>query len=360
MHIRGCDTSSGIIMRNRTASIGILWALLGLGATVRADHLRIVDDSDSRSPTPVAAAVAGLLLDMPQAPVTNDQPALADAFKPFSKQLKLNWDDRYLYVGSNGFPDHQKMVGITAWQQQVPIPQDYFGNNAWQMPLHPVVADRPIPIKNHFLRGAIALAVNGVPIFNPQNNRGEISKNIGELDEFGGHCGRADDYHYHVAPLFLEKIVGKGKPIAIALDGYPIYGTTGPDGNPVDPKTLDQYHGKTDAAGNYAYYASDTYPFLNGGFHGQVVERGGQVDPQPRSTPIRPAGRPLRGAKITGFKSTGKDSYSLTYEADEQTCHVNYTIEPDGSYQFEFVDGDGNKRSETYRKDDQREPPPPR
>lgn len=33
---------------------------------------------------------------------------------------------------------------------------------------------------------------------------------FGELDEFGGHCGRADDYHYHLAPVHLEKQVGKG------------------------------------------------------------------------------------------------------------------------------------------------------
>jgi len=30
-------------------------------------------------------------------------------------------------------------------------------------------------IKERFLRGAIALGVNGIPIFNPQNNRGEVS-----------------------------------------------------------------------------------------------------------------------------------------------------------------------------------------
>ena len=44
----------------------------------------------------------------------------------------------------------------------------------------------------------------------------------------GGHCGRADDYHYHIAPVQLEKQVGKGMPIAYALDGYPIYCYTEP------------------------------------------------------------------------------------------------------------------------------------
>src|SRR5438067_1282618 len=85
--------------------------------------------------------------------------------------------------------------------------------------LHVQPSPSPVSIKNRFLRGAIALAANGIPIFNPQNNRGEISYEIGELDEWGGHCGRADDYHYHIAPLHLQEVLGRELPIACALDG---------------------------------------------------------------------------------------------------------------------------------------------
>ena len=158
-------------------------------------------------------------------------------FSPFAESLKLRWDDRYYYVGSNGMPDHPMMIGITAWQQQVPLPQKYFDDKAWRIPLHPVPAKEPAMIKGRFLRGAIALAVNGIPIFNPQNNRGDVSYEIGELDEWGGHCGRADDYHYHIVPVHLEKRVGKDQPVAYALDGYPIYGyqdEKAPDFAPLD------------------------------------------------------------------------------------------------------------------------------
>ena len=134
-----------------------------------------------------------------------------------------------LVARARGFPTHQKMVGITNWQQQVPVPQPYTVNNAWQIPLNPVPAKTPLTTKDRFLRGAIASAVNGVPIFNPLNNRGEDSFLIGELDEFGGHCRRADDYHYYIAPVHLENKMGKGLPIAYALDGYPIYGYGAPD-----------------------------------------------------------------------------------------------------------------------------------
>ena len=82
----------------------------------------------------------------------------------------------------------------------------------------------------NFQRGAIAVAADGIAIFNPRNNTGRVSYEIGELDLYGGHCGLADDYHYHLAPVHLQAVTGIDKPIAWALDGYPIYGFLEPDG----------------------------------------------------------------------------------------------------------------------------------
>ena len=256
------------------------------------------------------------------------------------------------------------MVGITSWQQQVPIPQAYSGDNAWRIPLHPVPAKKPLSTKNRFLRGAIALAANGVPIFNPLNNRGEDAFLFGELDEFGGHCGRADDYHYHIAPVHLEKVIGRGLPIAYALDGYPIYGYEEPDGAPVIG--LDAFHGHTDKLGRYHYHATKKYPYLNGGFHGEVVERGGQVDPQPRVEPIRPDLRPLRDAKITDFTEMKPGNYRLTYEVKGKKGSVSYSLTENGGATFTFVDPNGKTNSETYSPKrrgpggNDRRPPPPR
>ncbi|MFM7137984.1 MAG: YHYH protein, partial [Planctomycetota bacterium] len=190
---------------------------------------------------------------------------IAAAFAPFEKRkaVATRRDDRWFYVESNGIPDHPLMVGIRNWQQQVPLPQPYTGANAWQIPLHPVRAAEPASTKDRFLRGAIAVAVNGIPIFNPLNNRGEDAFAIGELDDYGGHCGRADDYHYHRAPVHLEKVVGAGKPIAYALDGYPIFGFTEPDGSRVTG--LDWMGGHEDDRGRYHYHATKAYPYLNGG-----------------------------------------------------------------------------------------------
>lgn len=291
------------------------------------------------------------------APPPTARPEIANSFDPFvkTKAITTHWDADWFFVESKGIPDHPMMVGIKSWQQQVPIPQDYTGDNAWRIPLHPVPAKTPTSTNGKFLRGAIALAVNGVPIFNPLNNRGDDALKFGELDEYGGHCGRADDYHYHVAPLQLQKVVGKSAPIAYALDGYPIYGYDEPDGSTV--KGLDAFNGHADAGGQYHYHATKDYPYLNGGFHGEVVERDGQVDPQPRAHPIRPALPPLRGATVTGFTETKLGSYRLTYEIAGKEGTVAYARSADGSATFEFVDTAGHRSSETYRGEQRRSEP---
>jgi phosphatidylethanolamine-binding protein (PEBP) family uncharacterized protein len=210
-----------------------------------------------------------------------------------------------------------------------------------------VPAAQPQTIKNHFLRGAIALAVNGIPIFNPQNNRGEVSAEIGELDQWGGHCGRADDYHYHAAPLHLQGVVGKALPIAYALDGYAIYGLTEPDGSA--PAGLDAFNGHNTTALGYHYHASMKYPYVNGGFHGEVTEAGQQVDPQPRAQPVRQDQPPLRGAKITGFtNSPDQKTFSLKYLVNGRTGSVNYSNVASGQWKFQFVNTDGTTREGTY------------
>jgi hypothetical protein len=272
---------------------------------------------------------------------------VASIFTSFAPKVKTRADDKFVYVESDSMPDHVMMVGITAWQQQVPIPQPYSGDNAWRIPLYPVVAKNPLSAKSHFFRGAIALAANGVPIFNPIKTDGRTDTLLaGELDQFGGHCGRADDYHYHIAPTHLQKLVGADKPVAYALDGYAIYGFAEPDGSA--PGKLDEFNGHTTPGLGYHYHATKTYPYLNGGFHGEVVERDGQVDPQPRAGGVRPALPPWRGAKITGFTATNGTHFSVKVQFGAETHYVNYALNTDGSVKFDFVDAKGQVKTETY------------
>lgn len=293
------------------------------------------------APPPLAASMPALT------PTVISQALTELGFEAFADTVKTYQDNQFLYVESNGMANHQMMVGIVSWQQQVPLPQDYVGSNAWRIPLHPVVAENPVSAKTSLYRGAIALAVNGVPIFNALNNRGDDALLAGELDEWGGHSGRADDYHYHIAPLHLEDLVGKGKPIAYALDGFPIYGSTEPDGSPI--KALDEFNGHFTDDGSYHYHGTSTYPYINGGMRGVVEVRGDQIEPQPHTTPIRDFLQPLRGATITDFRETGADAYSLEYQINGQKYYVNYSFSGN-TYTFEFVDALGKKTVETYKK----------
>jgi hypothetical protein len=268
-------------------------------------------------------------------------------FTAFAKSVKVFKSGKYYLVESNGIPAHQMMVGIKSWQQQVPTMQNYAGTNAWSIPIKPVIAANPISAKDHFLRGAIAIAVNGVPIFNALNNRGDDALLAGELDDWGGHCGRADDYHYHIAPTHLQSVVGKKVPIAYALDGFPIYGETEVDGKKVNG--LDGFNGHFDSKKNYHYHATKNYPYINGGFKGVVSEIEGQVDPQALTKAFRPAGEPLRGATITGLERVGDSTFDLKYTLNGGDYHVKYTASLT-EVSMQFVDSTGSIRTEVYKR----------
>ena len=255
---------------------------------------------------------------------------MAASFAPFKPKVRYNWDGTTFFLESDNTPEGMpnKMFGITTWQQQVPIPAAYFAHstsnennagslgyqqpNVWRIPLVPVPSASPIVIYNppapptNFLRGAVALASNGIAIFNPSNNGGNVSYEIGELDYYGGHCGLADDYHYHIAPTHLNTRfggpLGDDKPIAWALDGYPMYGFVEPDGSP--RQALDAEGGHDHGGGwGYHYHAMGTTavdathpygtpqsPYLMKAFHGTVVNFGNQVDGQPAVGNLRADG----------------------------------------------------------------------
>jgi hypothetical protein len=277
---------------------------------------------------------------------------LENAFKAYQPNVKTSYDKTNFYVASNGIPNHNMMVGITNWQQQVPVPQDYTGQNSWTIPLQPAYAKEILSTKTNFMRGAIALAVNGIPIFNALNNRGEDSYLIGELDHWGGHCGKGDDYHYHVAPLSLQATSGNN-PIAFALDGFAIYGDKEPDGSPVKP--LDAYHGHEDGKGSYHYHGTKEYPYTIGAMRGVVKTDNtssseNQIIPQAVAAPFRPPLRPLRGAEIIDCKALGENAYQLVYTQNDQKGFVNYKWDDKNNFTIEQISPTGEKNTNTYER----------
>ena len=267
-----------------------------------------------------------------------DPKVIDAAFTPFKPNVYTRWDATYFYVESKGIPTtHDMMIGITGWQQQFPIPQCYTGTNAWSIPLNPVMATTPVPVNtSHFLKGAVGLAVNGMAIFNPFTASGVDALVNGELDKWGGHCGRADDYHYHTAPLHLYDKTTKTLPIAYALDGFAVYGAFEPNG--IAMTTLDANHGHVGTDGVYHYHGTVAYPYMIGNMVGKVTEDATmQIIPQAQASPIRPAGAPLRGAVITNCVANGTNGYTLTYTLSNLTYKVTYSWTTAGVYTFKYI-----------------------
>ena len=271
-------------------------------------------------------------------PMLADNSALmAASFAPFKPKVRYYSDSTYFYEESDGMPSRtlmpNLMVGITSWQQQVPLPAAYFTNNTnpadsgsagylqpnyWRIPLVPVPAASPINLTDNFKRGAVALGADGIAIFNPRNNTGAFSQAIGELDAYGGHCGMGDDYHYHIFPTHLTAVLGNSKPIAWALDGYPVYGYVEPDGSAL--LALDSDGGHDHGTYGYHYHARGTFnagtnswtptlPYMMNAMHGTVTNYASQIDPQPSASGLRAdntggySAKPLNGATITAFKN---------------------------------------------------------
>jgi Protein of unknown function (DUF1566)/YHYH protein/Abnormal spindle-like microcephaly-assoc'd, ASPM-SPD-2-Hydin len=286
--------------------------------------------------TPILIAVSCWISSA--APLLADNAALmAASFAPFKPKVRYYSDSTYFYEESDGMPDRtlmpNLMVGITSWQQQVPLPTAYFANttnpadsgsagylqpNYWRIPLVPVPAASPINLTDNFKRGAVALGADGIAIFNPRNNTGAFSQAIGELDAYGGHCGMGDDYHYHIFPTHLTAVLGNSKPIAWALDGYPVYGYVEPDGSAL--LALDSDGGHDHGSYGYHYHARGTFnagtnswtpasPYMMNSMHGAVTNYGSQIDPQPSASGLRAdntggySAKPLNGATITAFKN---------------------------------------------------------
>lgn len=266
----------------------------------------------------------------------------SDVFSYFPK-VEISEDNNYMYIShETGIPDHPMMIGITNWQQQVPILQDYSWNNSWSIPLNPEVSDYHLSTTENSFRWAIAVAINGIPIFTALNNRGEDALAIWELDEFGGHSGRADDYHYHLPPVFLEEIVWENQPIAYALDGFPIYWETNQD--------LDEHFWILNSDGSYQYHTDmENSPYFIPTFKWVVNYNGQEITPQARTVWVRPATDPLRGElEITDFEVISDTSYSLTYILDDERYKVDYSWNSDGEYTYIFTDSSWNTTTEDY------------
>ncbi|HIF66583.1 MAG TPA: YHYH protein [Acidimicrobiia bacterium] len=272
------------------------------------------------------------------------------AFAPYVDPVDMSCDDRFLYIETDNLADHEMMVGITTWNGQVPLPQVFYAVNSWAIPLHPEFYETTSQTTG---RGPIAVAINGVMIFNPTQQSGVYSLTtdpylIGELDHCGGHSGRGDDYHYHIAPNCLggDRIANDGDfrgIVAYAMDGYPIYANAAMP----DDAELDECGGLGATVEDYRYFATEEYPYVNGCFRGDF-----DTNLQPHAPPIRDIERGTpKEIEITALYTDDYGKNHMEYEFDAVTRSVTYIANGDECFDFEFVDDVTTgiiRRAETY------------
>ena len=223
-------------------------------------------------------------------------------------QLNVTCTADTVIVESNGIPNFE-FVQITPSALQVQ-------SHHWQFPLQPTMADTLTDIP---LLGPIAVAVNGMPIYGP-NEGGDLGYGDPYLDQIldycNGHTGPRGEYHFHARPdcLFEDMEGNVSLVIAYAFDGYPILApyicvdTVCSQTKKVQSSwqrtsnvkeaweaheyvagsgDLDQCNGMTGPDGSYRYYATDTFPYFLGCYRGQAT-----VMPGPDGNGAPPDGAP--------------------------------------------------------------------
>lgn len=278
------------------------------------------------------------------------------AVKNFSSTVSIMCDSNWMYVSSLEIPNDEMMVGITGWNQQVPLPfvmSDVL-STMWKIPLKPIYSKTTTATTGV---GATALMINGVPVFNatkPSQNGNQSTYQpsadpllTGELDHCDGHSGRGDDYHYHAYPTCLVSTMvrqahsskAKNSLLGWSLDGFPIYGLTEINGATVSKLDACMGHDIKNGVG-YHYHFSAKAPYSPMCYHG-VVPIENNPEHQPAAAAGRQVGAPVK-VLITAmqFSLTSKSILQYTYNGVAGSVSYWPTNSADSNkqcWQFEYV-----------------------
>ena len=241
----------------------------------------------------------------------------------FANSVTVFCNETHAYIASDVYPDHTLMNGITATNEQLPVPASGY---AAPIPLYPARANNTTTIDN-----AVGIAVNGVPIYD-YSSQGELNVDVydasvdtillGQLDVCGGHAGRGDDYHYHQAPnCMIDAMANQGDDAILGwgFDGYPIYGYRTPTGQTIAEGDLDTCNGMNDDTYGHRYHATDYPPYF-------VECLVGEVD-----TTILPRVQPLDG-RTTGTPPQGGVENMLFEQLPDGTRRMSYTYNGEEYY----------------------------
>ncbi len=190
-------------------------------------------------------------------------------------------------VTANGIPDY------TYIETSPGQPRDQ--NISYEIPANPTPAAEKTEVPR---LGQAAVTLGGIPIYGPtEGTGGDVESLPGILSECGSHNGPTG-FHLHLLGtssetdcIFTPEEVASGPQLlGYAFDGYPIY-----SGNDQYTSSweltdeslfatdtwsahtyvegsgdLDQCNGLLDDDGSYAYYTTDTFPYILGCYYGEV------------------------------------------------------------------------------------------
>jgi len=207
----------------------------------------------------------------------NNNSEVPAVFQTFTDNVNVSADGDFLVVETDDIPDHNSPY----FSQSDNRYEAYNGSNSnfnlnpnrintqsitLRIPLKPSQASthEGTPL------GPIGISVNGVVLFNQYAGPNQpLTGEIDSFDQYNGHPQQSGQYHYHVEPLYLTSLNGKGSLIGWLLDGFPVYGPQ-ENGQNVSSADLDQYHGHSHTTseypnGIYHYHITSDDPYINGG-----------------------------------------------------------------------------------------------
>ena len=206
-------------------------------------------------------------------------------YKKIYGATSITSDGSYIYIKTNGTPDHKSVYYPTSNSLYENFLFFFFGGNTFnknpntistknytfKIPLNPKEATthEATPL------GPIGVSLNGVPFFNQYAGPNQpLTNEVVSFDQWWGHPAQSGDYHYHVEPLYLTTVKATDSSLlGFLLDGFPVYGPK-ENGATIQNSDLDDYHGHFGVTadfpnGIYHYHITATDPYINGnGFYG--------------------------------------------------------------------------------------------
>jgi len=271
-----------------------------------------------------ATDLAQFWLDFFQCQSTDDRPSVDDLTTTTTEnhqcEVSITLNETHLIIATNGLPNHDFESTLACSQAgDCAVAQSY----TWSIPRSPVndttgghdSSNCPEAAGAYECapdRGAVALSINGVPIYGPEDGPGgdAVAAEHGaynedrqpiELGICHGHAAQGGTYHYHADGNCMHWHPEEGesiendydestiqavaqntydgnhsKVIGVAYDGYPIYGFWGYDDNMNVVEMKSSYELKN---GQTGYNGIDDYQYTEGLGHLDVCN--GHFGPTP-------------------------------------------------------------------------------